>query len=58
MKTKLSFEAWEKEVDNCMEQMFGMSCDDLPDYDYYSAYEDNTSPKSAARAAKKAACDY
>jgi hypothetical protein len=48
---KLSFEAWEKEVNRWIEIRSGMSLDDLPDCCYYDWYEAGMNPK---RAAKKA----
>lgn len=42
---KLSFEEWMKQVNKELEFI---SCDDLPDIDYRSMYEDLASPREAA----------
>lgn len=35
-----SFKKYMEEVDVCLQQAVGATSEDLPDYDYYSAYED------------------
>jgi hypothetical protein len=53
-----SFEVWKQKVDQAMQKLCGLSCDDLPDFDYYSAYQNGWTPMSAARSARSAANEY
>ena len=52
MKT---FTEWMKQVDTEVQKLTaGLSADDLSDYCYADAYEDEMSPRSVARAAIRA----
>ncbi len=42
------FTAWMREVNFIIENKTGLSYNDLPDWDYVSAFEDEISPKDAA----------
>lgn len=42
------FEQWKAKVDAEVYKLVFLSCDDLPDVDYYSMYVENTDPKEAA----------
>lgn len=53
-----TFEAWKKQVDDEMFSMFGLLTDDIPDFDYYSAYQRNINPRRVASAAWNAAKGY
>ena len=55
---KLTFEAWKAQVDAEVEKLVHLSCDDIPDWDYYMAWQSSYTPKQAAREAVKAAKDY
>lgn len=52
------FEKWKKLVDEHVQRLCGLSADDLPDWDYYSAYEDDVSPAKAAKMAIAAARNF
>lgn len=47
----LSFDQWKKKVDDRMEQLCGFTSDDLPDWDYYSAWQDGLGWGTAAKQA-------
>ena len=49
------FDTWMKQVDAEIDARCGMTSGDLPDWMYRDAFEDGTSPKSAARQAISAA---
>jgi hypothetical protein len=54
-----SFEEWKRRIDAYIYSECGMSSDDLPDWDYRDAYDDNIRPSVAARCAMNAAdSDY
>lgn len=55
---KLSFEDWVARIDTELDALVGLSHDDLPDWDYRSAYEEEMSPKAAAMKAIKNAGEY
>lgn len=48
---KRSFEEWKKQVDQAINQICGLSSDDLPDQPYRDWCEDGVSPATAARRA-------
>ncbi len=50
-----TFENWMHKVETAMIEMCGMGPDDLPDYCYHDAWEDDTPPRVCARAAIRAA---
>jgi len=50
---KKTFEQWMAEVNQQIENMYGLSSDDLPDCCYRDWYDDGLSTKSAARRAIK-----
>ena len=52
---KMTFEEWKRRVNLHMINLCGMESDDIYDWDYYSAYTDGCSPKTAARCALEAA---
>lgn len=54
-KNRVSFEEWKVQVNHIVEGLAGLSCDDLPDVDYYSWYEEHLTPKAAARRAIRTA---
>ena len=54
----INFETWKKQVDQIIVATLGLSSDDLPDWDYQSAYNHNVSPKDAARRAIRAAKNF
>jgi hypothetical protein len=39
-----NFKLWKKNVNKMCKQKINMSCDELPDMDYYSFYVENVSP--------------
>lgn len=55
---KLSFEDWVARIDTELDTLVGLSHDDLPDWDYRSAYEEEMSPRAAAMKAIKNAGEY
>jgi hypothetical protein len=55
---KLTFETWKSEVDCILEQSIYLSADDLPDWDYYGAWESGVRPIQAARQAIRQAQDF
>ena len=48
-RRKMSFDEWMREVDRAVENRVGLSCYDLPDWNYRDAFEDGMSPGKAAR---------
>lgn len=42
------FVAWRTEMDKYVEQLLGLSTDDLPDWDFATAFESGMSAKDAA----------
>lgn len=54
----LTFDAWMTRVNAAIDKLCGCDSDDLPDYDYYNAYEDMLSPSQAARKAIRNAGGY
>ena len=52
------FNIWMARVDAYIEQKFGLSSSDLPDYCYRDAFDDGASPGSAAKAAIRAAKEF
>lgn len=45
---EVSFRMWMDIVNNIIESKVFLSCDDLPDVDYYSMYDSGSSPTEAA----------
>lgn len=43
-----TFEQWMEEVNVALVSMCGMGSEDLPDWNYWDAWDDGISPKSAA----------
>ena len=43
------FQAWLQRVDQAMWDQFGCSYQDLPDWDFWAAFEQGTSPSRAAK---------
>jgi len=58
MSTNPAFEQWFARVAREMNLLCGMGPDDLPDYDYWSAFEDGENPCDCAEMAVAAAKDY
>jgi hypothetical protein len=54
-QNKMSFEEWKLATTQALERMAHVGCDDIPDWDYYSAWTAGVSPKQAAREALVAA---
>ncbi len=54
---KLSFDTWKARVQQYVLKQTGMTCDDLPDVDYYSMWENGDSPREAATEAIKYAME-
>lgn len=53
----MKYPAWMLEVDRIVQQLTGLSCDDLPDFCYHDAYDDERTAISTARAAIRNAKD-
>lgn len=53
--TQAKFERFMRAVDDECYSLCGMSVHDLPDFDFWSAFEDEKSPKSTASKCVKAA---
>lgn len=51
--SKVTFEQWMKAVDNILEHEIELTYKDLADQPYYEWYENNVSPKTAARRVMK-----
>lgn len=49
---------WKKRVNVEVQRVVGMDCDDLPDYDYYSAFVSGMSVTETAQEAVSAAKGY
>jgi len=47
-KNDQTFEQWMKLVDKAVEAKIGMTTMDLPDIDFYDAYENGKSPSTTA----------
>jgi hypothetical protein len=47
----MTFEQWKARVNKEVIKIAGLSCDDFADWDYYSAFRDEYTPKQAAREA-------
>jgi hypothetical protein len=45
----MSFDEWKACVNSWCERLAGCSADDLPDWDFATAYEERLHPKTAAR---------
>lgn len=45
---ELSFAAWKAKVNGCVVAAVGLTCDDLPDIDYWSLYAIDATPAEAA----------
>lgn len=50
-QTASSFDTWMAAVNAAIQRLAYLDADDLPDFDYRSAYEDDATPAQAARAA-------
>ncbi len=57
-KAKQSFIEWMACVNSAVIDYCGMGTDDLPDWCYRDAYDDDSSPRAVAREAVRAARDY
>lgn len=44
---RMTFEQWKREVDNALERRLGLISDDLPDWDYWTHYNEGFDPKEA-----------
>lgn len=53
-----SFTDWKREVNEYLIRLCGLDADCLPDVDYYSYYEQKTTPERAARKAIRIAKEY
>lgn len=53
-----TFEQWKQEVNRAVENLCGMSADDLPDVCYRDWYDDDVQPGIAARRAIRNAGDF
>lgn len=53
----MTFEEWKHAVDLAIQRKCGLSADDMPEWDYWSAYDDGVSPSKAAAMAIRAAMD-
>lgn len=53
-----AFERFEKAVNTQLLKEFGVVADDLPDYDYFRAFQQKLSPILTARRAYRAAKNY
>ncbi len=58
IEKKFTFEQWKEQVNRVLEARLGLSADDLPDWDYRSAYDDGILPTVAATRAMRAAEDF
>lgn len=52
------FETWMKKVNAFIERKTGFGIDDLPDWDYWNAWNDGMPPSQAAYQVIQAARDY
>ncbi len=55
MSGKGLFESFKMAVDDACYEICGMSIHDLPDYDYWTAFDSGKSPMATAKKAVKAA---
>lgn len=55
MAARKSYEDWLRDVDQDVQKLCGVSCDDLPDWRYADAYADGRSARQAARSVVAAA---
>lgn len=53
-----NFKEWKQKVNVYVVKLTGLSCDDLPDYPYYNAYQNGDSPSVAAKDVIRAAKDF
>lgn len=58
MAKKLSFEQWQKMVDQFVSAYCGLSFEDFPDCPYADWYENGVSAKTAAKRCIKRSADY
>lgn len=58
MKQAKSIEEYMSLVDMALDAKCGMCADDLPDYDYWSAYSDSVPPRLVAARVLRAAREY
>lgn len=58
MANKMSFEQWRAKVNMYVEMYIGLGCDDLPDWDYWYAWNDGMSPSKAASEVVRNAKSY
>ncbi len=45
---KLTFDQWKQEVDAWISRIMGLTSDDLPDWDYWKAWDSGMSARAAA----------
>lgn len=55
---KLTYEQWRKQVDEELLKLSGLDGDDLPDWDYRLGYQEEMSPRAAARKVIAAARNF
>jgi len=55
---RISFEEWKKKVDESLLKKCNMACDDLPDWDYWNAWDAGVTPSEAAKQVIKNAKEY
>jgi hypothetical protein len=53
----LTFEEWKHQVNIRIARMSGLEADDLPDWDFYSAWDGEVDPKEAAESVLREACE-
>jgi hypothetical protein len=58
MIRKIDFETWCEMVDSEIYRLCGLGRDALPDWDYWSAWEDGVTVTAAARRVIRAAREY
>lgn len=49
----VDYEAWSKRFNNVISRQFGLGMDDFPDWDSYSAWDDDMTPVEAFRSWKE-----
>jgi hypothetical protein len=54
----MTFNEWMEQVDCEIEQAYGLSSSDLPDWNYADAFEDGMTPVSAADEAMSHAMEF
>lgn len=54
---QLTFEQWKKEVDDCIGSLCGLGANDLPDWNYWTAWNDSVQPYDASREVVENACE-